>query len=316
MFGGGGDDTFFVDNVGDSVNENFGDGTDLVNSSISYSLSFSFIENLTLTGTADIDGAGSTFDNVIHGNSGNNILTGDDGADRLFGGAGNDTLTGGNGYDRTYGGTGDDTYYVNDAWDFAYENAGEGHDTVIASVDHTLRANVEDLTLVDSAIVGKGNAIDNAITGDGNDNKLYGLDGNDTLHGGIGADYLAGGNGADTLDGGTGRDTLVGGAGNDTFVFADGDFGGATRATADRITDFASGDKIDLSAVDANTLVAGDQGFSFIGTGAFTHTAGELRYEQISGNTYVSGDTNGDGVADFMIKLDGLHALTGTDLVP
>jgi Ca2+-binding RTX toxin-like protein len=169
---------------------------------------------------------------------------------------------------------------------------------------------------VDSAVVGKGNGLDNTITGTDNANKLYGLDGNDTLHGGIGADYLAGGNGADTLDGGTGRDVTSGGAGNDVFAFADGDFGGATRATADRITDFVSGqDKIDLSAVDANTLVGGDQGFSFVGTAAFSHTAGELHYEQISGSTYVSGDTNGDGIADFMIKLDGLHALTGTDFV-
>jgi Ca2+-binding RTX toxin-like protein len=110
---------------------------------------------------------------------------------------------------------------------------------------------------------------------------------------------------------------MTGGAGIDTFVFHDGDFGGATTSTADRIIDFTTGeDKIDLNTVDANTLVAGDQSFAFVGTNAFSHTAGELRYEQISGNTYVEGDMNGDGIADFMIKLDGLHALTGTDIVP
>jgi hypothetical protein len=108
---------------------------------------------------------------------------------------------------------------------------------------------------------------------------------------------------------------MIGGADNDLFVFADGDFGGATRATSDRITDFTSGDRIDLSAVDANTLLASDQSFSFIGTGGFTHAAGELRYEQVAGNTYVSGDTNGDGIADFMIKLDGLHTVQADDLV-
>jgi hypothetical protein len=90
--------------------------------------------------------------------------------------------------------------------------------------------------------------------------------------------------------------------------------GGATRGTADRITDFTSGqDKLDLAAVDANTLLGGDQAFAFVGTAAFSSTAGELRYEQVSGNTYVSGDTNGDGIADFMIALDGLHTLVGTD---
>jgi len=95
---------------------------------------------------------------------------------------------------------------------------------------------------------------------------------------------------------------------------ADGDFGGATTTTADEIIDFASGaDKIDLSAVDANTLLAGDQAFSFIGTSAFSDTAGELRYEQISGNTYITGDTNGDGIADFMIKVDGAHVFVVGD---
>jgi hypothetical protein len=108
---------------------------------------------------------------------------------------------------------------------------------------------------------------------------------------------------------------MTGGADNDLFKFADGDFGGVTRSTADRIVDFATGDKVDLSAVDANTLLASDQGFSFIGTGAFSHTAGELRYEQVAGNTYLSGDTNGDGIADFMIKLDGLHTVSGADLI-
>jgi len=62
-------------------------------------------------------------------------------------------------------------------------------------------------------------------------------------------------------------------------------------------------------------LLSGDQGFSFVGTNAFSHTAGELRYEEISGSTFISGDTNGDGIADFMIKLDGIHALIGTDFL-
>jgi len=103
--------------------------------------------------------------------------------------------------------------------------------------------------------------------------------------------------------------------GDDTFAFADGDFGGITRATADRITDFATGDKLDLSNVDASSQVPGDQAFTFVGAGQFTHRAGELRYEQINGSTYISGDTNGDGSADFMIKLDGLHNLNAGDLV-
>jgi hypothetical protein len=97
-------------------------------------------------------------------------------------------------------------------------------------------------------------------------------------------------------------------------VFANGDFGGATAGTADEIVDFTSGqDNIDLSAVDANSLLGGDQAFAFIGTAAFTNTAGELRYEEINGNTYLTGDTNGDGIADFMVKVDGSHVFTGSD---
>jgi Ca2+-binding RTX toxin-like protein len=272
------------------------------------------IENLVGSAYAD-SFFGSNDANTLKGGLGTDELYGGGGDDYLFGGGDNDILTGDGGYDRMYGGTGDDTYNVNDSTDFAYENAEEGHDTVIASLDQTLRANVEDLQLIGFALIGKGNADANSITGTDNANKLYGYGGDDTLHGLAGDDFLSGGEGADALIGGTGRDTMTGGAGSDMFVFADGDLGGYARTTADRITDFTSGDKIDLSAVDANVSVGSDQSFSFIGTGAFTHSAGELRYEQIAGNTYVSGDTNGDGFADFMIKLDGLHTVSASDLV-
>jgi len=85
-------------------------------------------------------------------------------------------------------------------------------------------------------------------------------------------------------------------------------------AAADEITDFTHGeDHIRLNYVDANSLLTGDQAFAFMGTSAFDGHAGELRYEQISGNTYVEGDTNGDGIADFVIRVDGLHTLTSGD---
>ena len=77
----------------------------------------------------------------------------------------------------------------------------------------------------------------------------------------------------------------------------------------------AEGDRIDLRLVDANSTRDYDQAFAFIGNAAFSGTAGELRYRQLSGNTYVLGDTNGDGVADFWIRLDGLHSLNAGDFV-
>jgi Ca2+-binding RTX toxin-like protein len=172
-------------------------------------------------------------------------------------------------------------------------------------VSFTLGANVEKLVMSGSATSGTGNGLVNVIRGTDAANTLSGLAGNDTLYGNGGADMLIGG---------AGTDHMTGGSGNDTFVFAGGDFGGATTSTADEIVDFTSGqDKIDLSAVDANSLLGGDQAFAFIGTNAFSDTAGELRYAEISSNTYLTGDTNGDGIADFMIKVDGSHAFTRAD---
>ena len=152
--------------------------------------------------------------------------------------------------------------------------------------------------------------------GTGNDDLSGGL-GNDRLLGGTGDDTLRGDDGNDTLSGGAGKDSLAGGAGSDRFVFAAGDFGGKTAVTADLILDFtqADADKIDLKLVDASTKLAGDQAFSFIGTLAFHNVAGELRYVQSGGSTYVQGDTNGDGVADFWIGLSGLLSLKAADFV-
>ena len=126
---------------------------------------------------------------------------------------------------------------------------------------------------------------------------------------------LNGGVGRDRIYGELGRDSLTGGADADTFGFTGGSTG-ATRSTADRIIDFrqAERDLIHLSAIDANLLSGGDQAFSFIGTRAFS-AAGQLHYVQISGSTYVEGDTNGDGKADLVIRLDGLHTLVSGDFV-
>ncbi|MDQ7251718.1 putative Ig domain-containing protein, partial [Dongia sedimenti] len=195
LTGGLGNDTFLVDDRNDAVVETSGQGTDLVKSSVSFSLAnFDAVENLTLTGNAAIDGAGNVLDNVITGNIA---------ANRLSGGSGNDTLDGGTGADTLTGGTGDDTFIVDNADDFVEENFGEGTDVVKASVDFSLATltNVENLVLTSAtAVTGIGNVLDNTIVGNG------------------AANILDGGAGNDTLDGGTGADTLVGGAGNDTYV--------------------------------------------------------------------------------------------------
>jgi hypothetical protein len=106
----------------------------------------------------------------------------------------------------------------------------------------------------------------------------------------------------------------MGGAGDDLFAFDDGDTG-AARATADRVLDWDEGDRIDLSAVDADRSAGGDQAFSFIGNDAFGGTAGELRSQTIAGDLYLQGDMDGDGNADLMVRVDDLAAITAADLI-
>jgi Ca2+-binding RTX toxin-like protein len=160
-----------------------------------------------------------------------------------------------------------------------------------------------------------GYGADALIGGKGGD-TIGGGQGGDTLNGDAGRDILDGGDGADVLTGGVDKDRLTGGAGLDQFVFRDGD-SSAERAAADVITDFghAEADRIKLNLMDADTTLADDQKFAFIGSGAFTGVAGQLHYVQAGGNTFVEGDTNGDGLADFAIRLDGLINLVGADFV-
>ncbi|MGZ2411749.1 Ca2+-binding RTX toxin-like protein [Sphingomonas sp. F9_3S_D5_B_2] len=310
MFGGLGDDTYIVRDATDFAYENVGEGVDRVLSSISIALR-SNVENLTLTGTETVTGKGNELGNVITGNAANNALYGYAGDDKLYGGDGNDVLNGGTGKDGLTGGAGNDTYYVDDLTTYAYENVGEGTDRVYSTVNLTLRANIENLILSgNSAINGSGNAIDNRIWGNGASNTLHGAAGNDKLYGDAGADKLYGDDGDDWLEGGSGADTLYGGAGKDTFAFRNGELAGAS----DNIIDFTHGDDhIRLDYVDANTMIAGDQAFHFIGTATFDGTAGALRYEQVGTATYVSGDTDGDGAADFTISLQGDLTLLNGD---
>jgi Ca2+-binding RTX toxin-like protein len=156
---------------------------------------------------------------------------------------------------------------------------------------------------------------------------INGTNGGNTLTGTNAEDTIDGFGGNDTIIGGLGADRLFGGAGADRFVYnsiADSPTGstfnplsGATVSNMDSIRDFSrsQGDRISLSAIDANTAVAGNQAFAFIGTAAFSNVAGQLRYSQANGTTIVSGDINGDGVADFAIELNGVVNLQSGDFI-
>jgi Ca2+-binding RTX toxin-like protein len=260
---------------------------DTVNSSITYTLTAN-LEKLTLTGTTALNGTGNTLNNTLTGNTASNTLNGGAGADKLIGGLGNDT------------------YIVDNTGDVVTENTGAGTDTVNSSITYTLTANVENLTLTGTtALNGTGNALNNTLSGNVAANRLNGGAGNDTILGLAGNDFLTGGNGTDKLTGGAGADTF--------------DFNAlieSTKGTArDSITDFThnQADKIDLAGIDTNRIVAGDQGFGYIGAKAFTGVAGQLDYL----NGILAGDINGDKIADFeiAITLVGSTSLVSADFV-
>jgi Ca2+-binding RTX toxin-like protein len=295
LTGGAGGDTYLVDNVGDVINEasTVADEIDTVVSSVAWRLGNN-LENLTLTGDANVNAAGNELSNVLTGNAGNNVVNG---------GAGQDTLI---------GGLGDDNYVVDNAGDTVVELADEGHDLIRTSVNYTLSANIEDgqLLYTDSLTL-IGNGLDNRLTGNSAANVLDGLGGADTLEGGAGNDQLEGGAGNDILIGGIGTDTLIGGDGADQFVFTALDDLGSGSAR-DVIFDFSAlqGDKIDLSGLDADTLTALNDTFSFIDSADFTG-AGQLRFV----DHVLYGNVNGDLNADFEIQLLGVNSLSSNDLL-
>ncbi|MBW7959714.1 MAG: type I secretion C-terminal target domain-containing protein, partial [Candidatus Promineofilum sp.] len=191
MFGGLGDDVYIIDNADDLVYENESSGIDIVQASVSYALS-DHVENITLTGTANIDATGNELDNTLTGNSGLNTL---------------------------YGGLGNDVYVVNNTDDVVVEYEDEGIDAVLSSVTYTLSDHVENITLTGtSGIHATGNELNNIIIGNSGANTLIGGAGEDTFDGGAGVDRIYGGEGNDTLYGGSSTDTLVGGAGDDVYI--------------------------------------------------------------------------------------------------
>jgi Ca2+-binding RTX toxin-like protein len=162
------------------------------------------------------------------------------------------------------------------------------------------------------AISGTGGA--NVLNGTSGMNGFYAMGGNDTINGGGGNDFL---------DGGMGRDRMTGGAGRDIFDFDSIVETGNTATTCDVITDFVHlFDKIDLSRIDASSLLAGNNAFAWIGTAALTNgTGGALRYQQFNfagtanDKTVIFGDTDNDAASEFQIELTGLITLSATDFL-
>jgi Ca2+-binding RTX toxin-like protein len=326
MSGGTGSDIYIVDDVGDSVIENAGEGgSDEVRTTLAAYALTANVEILRYTGAGNFTGTGNDLNNYIYGaggsdtlygNDGYDSLTGNGGDDFLYGGSGGDVLSGGAGADYMEGNGDNDVYLVDNVGDTVVELSGEGIDEVYSFLSsYTLGSDVENLTnnVAGSTFHGIGNGLDNVLYGQSGVDTLDGLGGNDTIRGNVGNDVLDGGADDDLLVGGSGADTLTGGSGNDNFRI--GYFESGTGSAADRITDFASGDVVDVSGWDANTGVAGDQAFSWVGGAAFSGTAGELRTYFDGVDTFVQGDINGDAVADFDIRFDGNVTLASGDFV-
>ncbi len=258
LFGGTGDDIYYIDTRSSSTIEVDGEGTDEVRTTSYIYWLQSFVENLTAADNAD--------HGALVGNALDNLIIGGTGRDDLFGREGNDTLRGGAGTANTLiGQQGNDTYIVEAAGDSILEYAGEGIDTVRTAMSQlVLSANVEQLVYT-------GNE---HFTGIGNN-------GSNALVGGSGTDFLSGLDSDDVLIGGSGADELLGGSGPDQFRYMGGEIG------FDRIFDFASGsDKIVLvrsgfSYTDSFNLVqsAVPVPMSNDSTFLYNSTDGMLRYD-------------------------------------
>ncbi len=270
------------------------------------------------TGVDFIDNRGGMIRGTIDLEAGNDRFMGGDHRDTVIGGLGDDTIDLDGGHD-TYrasaGRDGNDTVQGGDGLD-TYDALTATAAVAIDLEGETAKGSsigIDEITAFENAI---GSNLKDFLSGDDAANVLDGNGGDDTIVGKSGNDKIRGGGGADTLAGGGGRDQLTGGDGSDKFVFytiADSTVAAAGR---DVILDFTAGtDTIDLGMIDASRARTSDQAFKFIGSATFSGLAGELRASVVNGSTVVTGDVNGDKMADFAISLKGALTLKAVDFV-
>lgn len=244
---------------------------------------------------------GSVLDDSLTGNGLANTLWGFEGDDLIAGGGGIDTIDGGDGADILNGDGGNDIVEAGAGDDTVHGGAGADTVTAGAGFDQVWGGAAGD-TL-------SGGLDNDVLYGEDGADTVNGDEGDDSLTGGIGNDTLFGGDGLDVLTGGAGKDFLAGGLGVDTFVFLDIADSTTANAGRDTITDLMAEDFIDLSAIDANTTLGGDQ--AFVKVGAFTGVAGQMTLSLSGASTLLRADVNGDSVADMTITLTGNHVAHG-----
>jgi Ca2+-binding RTX toxin-like protein len=275
----GGDDNDLITPGAGNDDVDGGDGFD----TIYFTGATIAVEVSLKAGTATGEGT-DTIDNVeaVVGSAFNDKLIGSNAANNLVGGLGNDQMDGGKGDDWLY-----------------YQTAG--NITVNLATGKASGAEGKDkLKNIENVVAFSGA---DKLTGDNKSNQLFGDLGNDKLDGGEGDDFVFGEEGNDDLFGGNGIDVMEGGTGNDDFIFgpiAAGNIGD------NFINDLENGDSIDLSEIDAKVAQEGDQAFKIVNN--FHNKAGEatLAFNGVD-TTFLSLDTDGDGVANFRIVILGDH---------
>jgi Ca2+-binding RTX toxin-like protein len=315
------------------------------------------VETLQFTDESVILTNGTNEGETITGTDGDDTVSAGGGDDTVSAGAGDDTVDGGDGNDFLFfggeftnadtvnGGTGSDSLGLLGDYTLTFEEndlagieklfllAGNSVDPDGAAVSYNLTTTEDSVGAEGLFITAASLRANESLTFDGTaeTDGAFNIRGGagadvlasgakaDRLNGGAGDDQLFGLSGTDTLIGGLGTDIMRGGAGKDFFRFETTDLSTVEDGREDKIVDFQKGnDKIDLSAIDADETVDGNQAFSFVGDSDFSSTAGELRSSAVGGNMWlVQGDTDGDGAADFaiLVTVNNAQPLTTTDFI-
>jgi Ca2+-binding RTX toxin-like protein len=343
LTGGAGNDVYLVEGNNDTVVEAANGGTDEIRTAAGGTTGYSdlfalaqHVEIFTGTNAAGQGVVDSSTDTTFNMADGNDVVIAHiGGTDIIHGNGGDDFIYFGDKWssgDQAHGGAGYDNlaflgnvtivfedgalsgieqisvYRDNEYYGTPSHYSLAMHDSSVAA-GQSLLVTAASLTAPETLTFNGSAELDGsfAVLGGAGMDQVTGGGGKDYIDGNDGNDTLDGGGGNDRLVGGTGSDRLTGGAGKDFFLYesvADSN----TTGGVDVITDFqgtAVGERIDLTGIDANDKVAGNQAFTFIGVGTAFSAAGQLRVVQTGNNWFVEGDIDGDGTADLTIQIDG-----------